>query len=373
MKKIWIPIIVVIIIIVAVVVFYKPTPKEPIKIGAILQLSGAGALYGEYAKRGIDLAVEEINSGNGVNGRKIKIIYEDSQNEPTLAISAFRKLKDVDKVKFIISEGSRVALALISLSNQEKIIQMEIGSITQKYRVENDFTFRTAITALQLATHEAGTVISRNIKKVALLYVGDDYGYGMMDVFKKAYNDLGGEIIAEETFLQTDKDFRTQLFKIKTANPSALIICTRLEQTGLILKQIKEIGLISQIFTDVNTIESQQVINTARGTAEGVIYVASKFDPNENDVSKKYFQKFQEEYKISPEEIGAQSYDGLFAIVLAIKECPDLDTSCVKNNLNKIEFDGVFGKIKFDSAGDVVDRSVILKTIKNGEFVPYEE
>jgi ABC-type branched-subunit amino acid transport system substrate-binding protein len=81
-----------------------PTTKEPIKIGAILPLTGEAAVWGENVKTGIELAKEGINKKGGINGRKIEVIYEDGQCDSKTGVSAVQKLITVDKFQVIIGE-----------------------------------------------------------------------------------------------------------------------------------------------------------------------------------------------------------------------------------------------------------------------------
>lgn len=368
----WVAIAVIVIVLASYGTYLKmQQPQETVKIGAILQLTGVDAQYGDWSRKGLDLAAEEINSLGGVDGRKIKIIYEDSQSQPSLAASALRKLRDVDNVSLIITQASSITLALAPLSNQERIIQMDVGSVTPKYRTENDYTFRTAITALQLAQAQAKMIALKGIKKVGFLYVNDEYGIGMRDVFKRAYEQFGGIIVAEEVFANTDTDFRTQLSKFKEKNLSTVVIVTRLNKGGIILRQAKEIGLESQIFSDVYGIEDQQTLDAAGEAAEGVLYVAPAFDINSSSISMKFAEKFQTKYGTMPVQLSAQAYDGILALAYALENCTGSDTDCIKNELYKLDFEGASGRIKFDSTGDVVEKPVELKTIINGTFVRY--
>src|SRR3990172_10951780 len=83
--------------------------KEEIVIGAIMNLTGDASVYGQWAKSGVDLAVEQINSHGGINGKLVKIEYEDDQAIPSLGISAFNKLVNINKVQAIIGPlGSSV-------------------------------------------------------------------------------------------------------------------------------------------------------------------------------------------------------------------------------------------------------------------------
>ncbi len=338
-----------------------------IKVGAILQLSGGDAQYGEWSRKGIDIAVDEINMQGGIDGRKLEVDYEDSMSQATAAVSAFRKLRDLENVSAILTQASVVTLALAPLSNKEKVVQMDVGSVTPKYRTENDFTFRTAVTALQLAESQARIIAGRNITEIGYLYVNDDYGIGMHDVFKKTYESLGGKIAAEEAFSSADTDFRTQLAKIKEKNLSAVVFVNRLDKSGTLLRQARESGIEAQIFTDVYGVESQQTLTIAGEAAEGVLYVAPAFDVNASKASMEFVSLFRERYKTTPVQLSAQAYDGTKAVAYAMRGC--IDTECMMKNLDKTDFDGASGRIRFDSAGELIGGRTELKTIRNGAFV----
>ena len=67
----------------------------PIKIGAILPLTGSGASYGVWMKGGTEMAAEEINAAGGIGGRKLEVIYEDHAADASKAVNAMRRLVEV--------------------------------------------------------------------------------------------------------------------------------------------------------------------------------------------------------------------------------------------------------------------------------------
>ena len=93
--------------------------EKVINIGAILPLTGEGAKYGDAAKKGINLAVKEINSAGGINGKSVQIIYEDSQGDPKAGVAAMQKLVITDKVSAVIGDLlSSVTLAIAPIANK---------------------------------------------------------------------------------------------------------------------------------------------------------------------------------------------------------------------------------------------------------------
>lgn len=94
-----------------------------LQVGSILPLTGDVASYGIAARRGADLAIDEINSSGGVGGRPMKVLYEDDQGQAAKAIAALEKLVSVNKVPLVMgSAASSVTLALCPIANRDKVV-----------------------------------------------------------------------------------------------------------------------------------------------------------------------------------------------------------------------------------------------------------
>ncbi|MDP2752894.1 MAG: ABC transporter substrate-binding protein, partial [Nitrospirota bacterium] len=115
----------------------KKEEKE-IKIGASLPLTGEIASYGNRAKRGIEIALDEINSVGGINGKKVLVIFEDEKNDPKTAVSIITKFATVDKLPVVIgSAGSTVTLAMTPIANQNKVVLISPMSSSIKLTTES--------------------------------------------------------------------------------------------------------------------------------------------------------------------------------------------------------------------------------------------
>lgn len=119
---------------------------ERVKIGAILELTGEGASYGQDAKRGIDIAVTEINESGGVNGKKIEIIYEDTQAKPALAASATQKLVTQDRVPVIVGAlYSSGTLSAAPIAEKSRVVLFSPGSSSPEITKAGNYIFRNWI------------------------------------------------------------------------------------------------------------------------------------------------------------------------------------------------------------------------------------
>ena len=98
--------------------------QQTIKIGANFGLTGSVARYGEWATRGINLALEEINGRGGVLGKNLEVEFEDSEGSTSKAVTAYHKLRNLDSIQFLLTYQSSIALALAPLANRDSVVQL---------------------------------------------------------------------------------------------------------------------------------------------------------------------------------------------------------------------------------------------------------
>ena len=140
-----------IMIIFSIVCIFSCSKKDEkeIKIGAVLPLSGSAGKYGESAKKGIDLAVKKINMDEGSNGRKIRIIYEDTQGIPQQGVAAIKKLITVDNVQVVIGAmASSVTLAIAPVVEKNEIVLISPASSNPNITHVGDYVFRNCVSDL---------------------------------------------------------------------------------------------------------------------------------------------------------------------------------------------------------------------------------
>ena len=151
------------------------------------------------------------------------MFYEDSKFDTKEGVSVYQKLKNANGVQIMITAGSPVALAISPLANSDKVLQMSIAASTPKYTSENDFTFRVT-TRSEVENQELAKFVVPRYKNIGLLYANNEWGISHYGAIKSEIEKLKGNIVAEETFLMEDIDFRTKLLKIKSKNPEAVFL-----------------------------------------------------------------------------------------------------------------------------------------------------
>jgi len=343
--------------------------EKVIKIGVILPLTGEAAKYGQSAKRGLDLALEEINASGGVRGKKLSLIYEDSKADPKEGVNAIQKLITIHKVPAIIGAmASSVTLAIAPIAEKNKVVLLSPASSAPKITYAGNYIFRNCYSDIYEGTKMADYIWNEtSYRSIAIIYINNDYGIGLKRAFEKRFTELGGKVIISEPYEFGSTDFHTQISKVKNANPDAIYIIGYGEM-GRLLIQAKEIGLSKPFFSCI-MFEDPDILKIAREAAEGVIYTFPSYDPKSQEKQiRDFVRAFKKKYGQIPDGFAANSYDALKILALAIKKGGG-DSEGIKDALYTVrDFPGVTGKTSFDANGDV-KKPIGIKTVKDGRFI----
>jgi len=347
----------------AAAVLFFGCQRQPLNVGVILPLSGDAAKYGEEAKRGIDLAVTEAKDVS------VKTIFEDDQNTPAAAVSAFNKLVATSKVPIIIGPmTSSPAMAVAPEAEKDRVVILSPAASNPALTSAGDYFFRNwpsdVYEASAMAKYAAGNM---GMKRVAVIGVTADYGTGLARVFSDAFRAAGGEIVVTESYDQGAKDFRAQLAKVKAVNPDGVYLPGYYAEIGPLLRQAKEVGLKSQFISCVG-FDNPKVLELAGNAAEGVVFARPYYDPSSQDPKIKAFvERFKTEYGIDPGVYAAHAYDAA-NIVLQIIRGGATTAAAIKDALYKTkDFPGVTGSTTFDTNGDVVKPIQFIR-VSGGRF-----
>ncbi len=337
----------------------QKTAKK-VKIGFMAPLSGDAASYGESIQKGVILAYEDMGLDN------VEIIYEDSKCNGKDAVSVINKLISVDKVSAIVGEVcSGATLAIAPIAEKNKVVLISPASTSPKISSAGDYIFRVVPSDALQGKFGADLVYKKGYRKLAILYSNEDYGVGFEKVLRENFEKLGGKVVASEAFNTDAVDVKTQITKIKSANPDAVYIISNVPSLSVsALKELKRLGVDAAVFASEG-LKSEDIIKSAGDSAEGLII--SSVSAGTKDFAEKFKKKFGEE----PGPFAAQAYDAFKALAIVIKEGAQTGEE-IKNALYNLEFSGASGSISFDENGDVAG-NYDLYQVKDGKFVKLEK
>ena len=348
----------------------KQLESKEIKIGAVLPLTGSAAIWGENAKMGMELALAEINNASDLRGKKLRILYEDSQSLPSIAVSALQKLISTDHVTIVIGDiASSSVLAMAPIAEKQKVVLLSPGASNPDISYAGDYIFRNWQSDALEGDIDARFAYNKlQCRRVAILYVNNAYGTGLKDIFESVFQNLGGKIVISESFQQGDTDMRTQLRKIVDVNPELIYMPGYPSEMAIVLRQAREMGTNIQ-FLSVQAFDDPKIIETAGNAAEGVIYSIPKPPDMSNEIVSNFVKEYEEKFNKKPGVCSDTGYDAVKIIYWAIEQTKEISGEAIREQLLKLkDFPGAAGAATFDSNGDVI-RDFIFKKIKAGKAV----
>lgn len=343
----------------------SPGDQDFIKVGAILPMTGSAAFWGEAMKEGMEMALTDLNREK-IN---LKIIYEDSQADAKLGLSAYNKLKDIDKVDVVVSLSTRVSIPLIPLATEDKTPLIMTVVSGKGLADESRYSIRYYPDETGYAIPHLNKIIKSEYQKIALLYLNDDYGSSVAEVIKADLNNKGIEITSEEKFSLGQTDFRTSLIKIKDKKPDAVMFVGAVPaELVSVLSQFRELKIDAKFF-ECNSLLTMSSVQKAVGeNSEGVYTLAFPFTIGMT--GQDFMQKYKLKYGKRPFYGPAFGYDIIMFIDSVSKGGSIRGEQFISNMEHLEEINTLNGLVKVKSNGEI-NIPMYSRQIQNGQLVEW--
>lgn len=359
---------------------------EPIKIGAVLSITGWAGFMGTQQKEGMVAVVEDFNKKGGVQGRPVELYVEDDQSNPTNAVIAATKLVRDLKVSVLMGPSiTDSGMAMIPIAEQEQVPFAVSGPVISPLKkwvfhvTPSDIVNSSAV--LEFAVKSLGG------KRIAVIHDTANFGMTGMKVFKSEIGKYpGSSIIIEEKFETTDTNVIPQLTKIKAANPDVLIIQTPGGQAAVVTKNYRQLGL-KCLVTGPPAVATPEFLRIAGSIVEGntnfvflsgKIVVAEKLpqnDPWRKNLYEPFKKIMREKYGPKPITVFTSvGHDAIQIVLKALGAANGDDRAAIRNALETVRVEGQMGPYACSPADH---RGIVVYNgpgvvVKNGEYVPWK-
>lgn len=321
----------------------------PVRIGFVNHLTGDAAAYGQSLKKGTEVAVREINDAGGIGGRMLEVVYLDDWGGDADGPAQVRRLLSEERVPVIMGSGfSSRTISLARVTGEAGVVQIaSIGTAPGlKDLGEHFFAMMPSDPAQGGAW--ADLARSRGITEAALLYIDNDYGVGVKNVFSARFQALGGRITAMRGFAPGRTDLREELVSLRAVDPAWVFLVSHAKEGALVLRQAQEIGLNAEWIADV-AMQTREVPELAGVAAEGLI--ALSLGATEHDRYLQFAAAFAAMHGEEPTVWSEFAYDTTLLAAAAIAAV-GTDPAAIRDWLGGVEqFAGATGPITFDADG----------------------
>ena len=342
---IWVLVIILVLLVVRALMASRSdnnVDDEPIKVGALLALSGPAAFFGEEIRNGMELANESIG---------LDIVYEDQENKPAKAASAFAKLRDQDNIDLILSTGSAITSVVLPLAEEAGMPALVTSVSSSKVAQSSELAFRYFTSGEQDAPIMATYGFEKlGHRTAAVLHLDDEYGLSHLWGFQNAFEGLGGSVVLVEPYLPGLSDFRSRLAKVKEANADILYFVGLSTDSIALLKQIRELEMDQTLMT--NWALSQPAIEEAGENAEGIyLTVPGYYLDEKSEKTRQFIDQYVERYGKDPSAFAAIGYDVVHILEL-VKDKKDA-AEIIEAFRGIRDFEAVMGELIVDPYGEI--------------------
>jgi len=262
---------------------------------------------------------------------------------------------------------SKCSLAITSLSQAKKVVQISTSSTNDTVTDAGDFIFRAcyndSFQGQVVAKYSSETL---KAKTAAVLYdISNDYSVGLTENFRTTFESLGGKMVASEGYNSGDKDFNAQLTKIKATNPDVLLLPDYYNTVSLIAKQVRAQGMMMPL---LGADGWDEITNNAGDEALNGFY-SNHYSPDSNDPKvQKFVASFKAKYNQDPNALAALGYDTAYLVAEAIKNAGTAsDSQKIRDAMAALDMQLVTGRIKFNEKRNPVKSAVMLEVVKGAD------
>ncbi|MFC1835535.1 ABC transporter substrate-binding protein [Thermodesulfobacteriota bacterium] len=330
--------------------------QQPIKLGFIYTFSGRLAHYGYGAQQGAKLAIEEINSAGGVNGRKLVDVYGDTQLKPDVGVKAAKKLVNEEKVDVLLGiVSSGVARAVAPEMNRMETPLIITLAMTPDVtgKMCNPYTFRINLNGPQNLKGAANLAATFKVRKWTTLGPDYIYGYQSWEYFQKYLAPLQPGVLfapKEETAFSatTNEDIKPYIQKVLASGADGVLVTLYGGNLIDFIRQGKELKIFSGKMKLLLCLgySADVMYGVGLEMPEG-LWLSGQywFQANDSPVNKRFVERYVDKYHIFPDYNAQNAYAGVMTYVAAVKKAGSTDKKAVAAALEGLTLDVPVGTI----------------------------
>ncbi|HKM29990.1 MAG TPA: ABC transporter substrate-binding protein [Bacilli bacterium] len=364
----------VLVLLVAALVFTacgKTEEEKTVNFGMLGPFTGALSQYGEPARKGVALAVEEINKAGGVLGKQVVLHAEDDEGDAAKALNAYNKL--VDSIDFLIGEITSGTSEVIAVEAQKDGLPMLSPSATAfGVTLNRSYVFRVCFLDPDQGVSMANFAAeSLKIKKVAVAYDnGDDYSKGVAAAFKAQAEAKGLTVVFYDGGVVPDSsDYKALATKIKNSEAEAVFIPIYAGSVATLTKDVRAAGYTLPLLGADGWDGAQAILAGEDGKGDVTplnnCYFSSGFDASA-DNAKTFVAAYKAKYGEEPNTFAALGYDAAYLAKAAFEKAGTTDKAAVAAALAAVTYSGVTGDFTYNATGNPVKKILICEFI-NGK------
>jgi len=320
---------------------------------------------------GVKLAIAEVNAGGGVLGRKLRAVFFDDKRSVEKGQQVAADIsKDTDMFAVVGHLYSDVAVS-VSVTYEESGTLFISPGATQDDLIREDsaLTFRNIPSDEDTGRETAAYALRNNYRNMAIVYDSESSGKRVASVFREYAVKTGIRIVAEKSYSAWEKDYRLLIADLLSqARFDAIFLGGILPSAGQMIKQMRDMGITVPII-GTGLLDSPYLWNIAGKAAEGTV-ISTGFDPGlPVPLTRNFVKRFKAAVGSEPDTWAAQGYDAIRLLAFAIEEGGSCVPAVISTTLRFLQnWKGVTGSYSFQRSGNISEKRIFFKQVREGNF-----
>jgi branched-chain amino acid transport system substrate-binding protein len=354
--------------------------KSELVIGAALSITGRFSTEAAEHLHAYQLFMDEVNATGGVMvksaGRKLplRLVHYDDQSDPSASAKLYERLIASDKVDLLFSPwGSGPNYAVTAVTEKNKV-----PLVLASAAADNIYTrgFKYIYNTTDLASSMPKPLVDfvklkkSEVRKIAVLYENFLFTTALNDVFMKAMQAEGIEVVLDERYPLGTQDFAGMMTKIKALAPDAVIVFALMPASIYATRQARELGVSPKLLhINIGPMYVKEYLEPLGARAEGVVETGFWHADLPYPGARAFNDKYQARYAKPPSTDAAYAWMAAQILVQAVEKTGSLDREAINATLKKEEFTTIGGPFKYDERGVNVHQKPFLSQVQDGKRV----
>jgi branched-chain amino acid transport system substrate-binding protein len=346
---------------------------DGVKIGLSAPLTGDWAEYGNDFKRSVTMVIDQINKKGGINGKKLELVVADSRGDAKESVLIAEKfVADPDVIAQIGDFSSSSTMAAAPVYEQAKMVQISPTASHQDWTKKGEFMFRVVATQGYEGPYNARWAVNDlKKKKIATIFINNDWGVDANKYFVAESRKLGAEIAAEEAFTPGEKDFNAIISKLKRLEPDLVYMPTFYADFTAIMNQAERARFKPTVLAN-SSLYSVKTLEMGGKAVEGTMIPVNYFSSDPRPAAQNFTKDYKALYGADPNQFAALAYDAAGLLTAALKAVGTDSRAKVREGLLGLKgYEGATGPISYAEGRDPAKQLVRIM-IKNGQWVLYK-
>lgn len=356
----------------------EASSADTIKVGILAPLTGDAAQYGIAASNAAKLYFDQLNEAGGINGKTVEYILLDEKGQAADAVTAYNNLVE-QGVTAIVGDVTTAPTVAVAVESASANMPMITGTATASTVTVDPDTgavrsnvFRSCfIDPFQGEKMAAFAFEKLGAQTAAVLFnTGLDYSVGLKDAFVAKAEELGLEIVAVESYSNSDVDFKGQLTNISTKTPDVLFCPDYYQKVALIAPQASEVGLTATFLGGDGWDGSIEAITDA-ALIEGAYYCSGFSADDTSEAVQTFLSDYNTAYGEAPNMFSATTYDAAAILCDALKVAEDAGLTAgtdeykaaVIEAIGNTDGEYVTGHFTYDDSNNPVKDAIIIQIV----------